>query len=100
MLEIKDIKRKEMSPICRLHIEQQIESEYYSEWYEFYLTEDDMKAGREKIEKMNKRADGSWIPNIDYMEFTEEVVTFEEAKGDMTVAQFEVLYGVEVEALI
>lgn len=82
--------------IYRLRIYMLVEGEYESEWFEFYLTKDDMKKGRDTIESEHKRPDGSWIPNIDYMEFTEEEVPFSETKHDMTVAKFETLFGKQV----
>ncbi len=100
MLEIVNIERKTPAPIIRVRVEQLVESEYESEWYEFYRTEEDMEKACEDFEKAHKNPDGSWIPNINYIKFEKELVTFDEAKADMTLAQFEALYGVNVEDLL
>ncbi len=100
MLEIVDIERVAPEPIIRMRVEMQIESETIDGRCEFYKTREEMKQAREKFEREHKRPDGSWIPNIDYVEFEEEVVSLDDAKEDMTVAQFEELYGVKVEDLL
>lgn len=82
--------------IYRLTIYKLVEGQYETEWSEFYLTKEDMKKGHDTIESEHKRPDGSWIPHIDYMQFTEEDVPFSNAKHDMTVAEFETLFGKEV----
>lgn len=82
--------------IYRLRIEQIIEYEYEHVWYKFYLTEEDMKKDREQIEKSNKRPDGSWIPNITSMYFEEDETTFEDAKNEMTISQFEELFNLDI----
>ena len=100
MIEITRVQPKEVAPIIRVCVDEQYEHQYEESFYEFFRTEDEMKKWREDFEKSHKQPDGSWINGLDYADFEEELVTFEEAKEDMTVAQFEALYGVKVEDLL
>lgn len=89
-----------VEPIYQVRVEKQIAHEYTHSWFEFYRTEEDMKRGEAEIDKLHRTTEGDYIPNVDYIDFEEGQVSFEDAKEDMTVAQFEKLYGVKVEDLL
>ena len=100
MIELVSVEPTVVAPLYRVRVEEQIEHEYTHSWFEFYHTEEDMKRGEEEIDKRCRTPKGDYIPNVDYIDFEEEQVSFEHAKSDMTVAQFENLYGVKVEDLL
>ena len=81
--------------IYKLTIEQTIEYEYETTTVNFYLTEEEMKRDRANIEISNKK-DGKWIPNITSIYFNEEKISFEEAKNEMTIAQYEELFNTKI----
>ncbi len=75
----------------------EIENEYQNRWCEFFLNKEDLEKEKERFLKKNTREDGSYIPNITMIEFEEEEVTFEQAKCDLTLFQFENLFNVVIE---
>ena len=72
-----------------------IENEYEITDTYFYLTESEMQQAQCSIEAENKR-DGKWIPNITSMDFYLGEVSFEYAKDEMTITQFENLFNTYV----
>ena len=83
--------------IYRLYIKTTIEYEYINEDIEFFLSEENIQQFKKEFIKQHSRPDGSWIPNINYIDFEEDEITFEEAKFDMSVAQFEELFNVNID---
>lgn len=80
----------------KLEIHIEIENEYENNWCEFFLTEEEMNTRKAKLVAENTREDGSYVPNITYMEINQGEATFEEVKGEMTISQFEQLFGVNI----
>lgn len=81
--------------IYKLTVTKFIEYEYEEVETHFYRTKDDMEQDRLAIEESNKR-DGKWIPNITSVDFDFEELDFEDAKDEMTIAQFEELFDTVV----
>lgn len=82
--------------LYKLDIHIEIESEYDNTWCEVFLTEEEMNTRKAKLVAENTREDGSYVPNITYMEITPSETTFEEVKCEMTISQFEQLFGVNI----
>ena len=55
--------------IYRLYIKTTIEYEYINEDIEFFLSEENMQQFKKEFIKQHSRPDGSWIPNINYIDF-------------------------------
>lgn len=81
--------------VCKLTVTKFIEYEYEQVEVHFYRTKDEMEQDRLAIEASNKR-DGKWIPNITSVDFDFEEIDFEDAKDEMTIAQFEDLFDTVV----
>ena len=82
--------------LYKLDIHIEIEYEFDHNWCELFLTEEEMNTKKAKLVAENTREDGTYVPNITYMEITPSETTFEEVKGEMTVYQFEQLFGVNI----
>lgn len=72
-----------------------IEYEYEIVDKYFYRAESEMYHDKFEIERNYKR-DGKWIPNITSVDFDFEEIDFEDAKDEMTIAQFEDLFDTVV----
>ena len=83
-----------------LDIEKTIEYEFDKEETCFFLTPEDRANFREAYLKSHTREDGSYIPNITSMRFYEREYEFADIKDEMSVEQFENLFGVNVDILI
>ena len=81
--------------VCKLTVTKFIEYEYEEIETHFYLTKDEMEQDRLAIETSNKR-DCKWIPNITSVDFDSEEIDLDDAKEEMTVAQFEKLFNTTV----
>lgn len=81
--------------IYKLTVTKFIEYEYEEVETHFYLTEAELQQDRLAIEASNKR-DGKWIPNITSVDFDSEEIDLDDAKEEMTVAQFEKLFNTTV----
>jgi len=76
--------------------------QYEDTWYEWFLTEDEMKAYKEKYEKEHRRENGDYIPHITDISYYEDTMTLEEARESdtFTVNDFEELFNVDVTNLL
>lgn len=81
--------------IYKLTIDEYIEHEFKNTTICFYRTKEEMGQDRD-LYKLKHIRDGKWIPNITSVDFTEEEINFEDAKDDMTIAQFEELFDTVV----
>lgn len=81
--------------VCKLTVTKFIEYEYEEVEVRFYRTKDEMEQDRLAIETSNK-CDGKWIPNITSVDFDFEELDFDDAKDEMTIAQFEELFDTVV----
>ena len=81
--------------VYKLTIEETIEYEFTTKCVHFYLTKDAMKNARDTY-RLDNTKDGKWIPNISSIDFTEEEISFDDAKCDMTIDQFEDLFDTYV----
>ena len=81
--------------VYKLTITTYISYQYEVKETKFYLTEPEMQANRMLIESRNRRG-GGWIPNITSMDFEEREIAFDVAKEEMTIAQFEELFNIDI----
>ena len=83
--------------ICRITSYQ-----YEDIWYEWFLTEEEMKAYKDKYEKEHHQENGDYIPHITGISYYEDTMTLEEAKESdtLTVKDFETLFNVDVKNLL
>jgi hypothetical protein len=81
--------------LYKMTVTQFIEHEYEIVNKYFYRTESEMQHDKFEIERIYKR-DGKWIPNITSVDFDFEEIDFEDAKDEMTIAQFEDLFDTVV----
>lgn len=81
--------------VYKLTIEETIEYEYSATTIGYYLTKDEVKAAIAEYKKTHTK-DGKWIPNISSVNFDEEEISFGDAKSEMTIEQFEDLFGTYV----
>lgn len=78
----------------RLGIYMQIEYEYTEEEVHFFKTAQEAEDFKNEYDEDYKREDGSYIPNIDFIEYDIDEVSYEEMKGEITVSQFEKMFNV------
>ena len=78
----------------RLGIYMQIEYEYTQEETHFFRTEQEAKDFKNAYDKDHKREDGSYIPNIDFIDYDIDEVSYEQMKREITVSQFERMFNV------
>lgn len=81
--------------VYKLTIEETIEYEFTTKYIHFYLNEEDMKNAHDRY-RLEHIRDGKWIPNITSIDFTEEEISFEDAKSEMNIEQFEDLFDTYV----
>lgn len=81
--------------VYKLTIEETIEYEYSATTIGYYLTKDEVTAAIAEYKKSNTK-DGKWIPNISSVNFDEEEISFDDAKSEMTIEQFEDLFDTYV----
>lgn len=83
--------------ICRIVCYQ-----YEDTWYEWFLTEEEMKAYKDKYEKEHRQENGDYIPHITDISYYEDTMTLDEAKESdtLTVNDFEALFNVDVTNLL
>ena len=79
---------------CRLGIYMQIEYEYTKEGTYFFRTVQEAEDFKNEYDKDHKREDGSYIPNIDFIEYDIDEVSYERLKEEITVSQFEKMFNV------
>lgn len=78
----------------RLGIYMQIEYEYTEEEIYFFRTAQEAKDFKNEYDEDHRREDGSYIPNIDFIEYDIDEVSYEEMKKEITVSQFEKMFNV------
>ena len=78
----------------RLGIYMQIEHEYTENEVHFFRTEQEAEDFKSEYDKDHKREDGSYIPNIDFIEYDINEVSYEKMKKEITVSQFEEMFNV------
>lgn len=78
----------------RLGIYMQIEYEYTREETHFFKTAQEAEDFKNEYDKEHKREDGSYIPNIDFIDYDIDKVSYEEMKEEITVSQFEKMFNV------
>ena len=78
----------------RLGIYMQIEYEYEKEAVYFFTTKQEAEDFKNEYDEDHKREDGSYIPNIDFIEYDIDKVSYEEMKKEITVSQFEKMFNV------
>ena len=81
--------------VYKLTIEETIEYEHSATTICYYLTKDEVAAAIAEYKKSHTK-DGKWIPNISSVIFDEKEISFDDAKSDMTVEQFEDLFDTYV----
>lgn len=81
--------------IYKLTIDEYIEYEFKNTTVCFYRTKEEMETTRDRY-RLEHIRDGKWIPNISSINFTEEEISFDDAKCDMTIDQFEDLFDIYV----
>lgn len=88
--------------LYRLTICTIISYQYEDTWYEWFLTEEEMKAYKDKYEKEHHQENGDYIPHITSISYYEDTMTLEEAKESdtLTVTDFETLFNVDVKNLL
>lgn len=74
---------------------------YEDTWYKWFLTEEEMKAYKDKYEKEHRRENGDYIPLITDISYYEDIMTFEEAKESytFTLKDFVTLFHVNVDVV-
>lgn len=78
----------------RLGIYMQIEYEYTKEEVHFFKTAQEAEDFKNEYDEDHKEEDGSYIPNIDFIEYDIDKVSYEEMKKEITVSQFEKMFNV------
>ena len=78
----------------RLGIYMQIEYEYTEEEIYFFRTAQEAENFKNEYDENHKGEDGSYIPNIDFIEYDIDEVSYEEMKKEITVSQFEKMFNV------
>ena len=77
----------------RLGIYTQIEYEYEQEEVYFFRTKQEAEDFKNEYDEDHKREDGSYIPNIDFIEYDIDEISYEEMKREITVSQFEKMFN-------
>lgn len=78
----------------RLGIHMQIEYEYEKDEVYFFRTLQEAENFKNEYDKINRGEDGSYIPNIDFIEYNIDEVPYERLKSEITVSQFEEMFNV------
>ena len=88
--------------IYRLTICKIVSHQYEDTWYEWFLTEEEMIAYKDRYEKEHRKENGDYIPHITDISYYEDIMTLEEAKESdtFTVNDFESLFKVDVTNLL
>jgi hypothetical protein len=86
--------------IYRLAVDKTIEYEYDREDLYYFFTKEAREVKQEELKQQYIREDGSYLPNITSLHFYDSEYEFEQLKDEMTIEQFEGLFGVNVNALI
>ena len=75
--------------------------QYEDTWYEWFLTEEEMKEYKDKYEKEHRKENGDYIPHITDISYYEDTMTFEEAKESdtFTLKDFITLFRVNVDVV-
>ena len=81
--------------VYKLTIEETIEYEYSATTIGYYLTKDEVTAAIAEYKKSHTK-DGKWVPNISSVNFDEKKISFDDAKSEMTIEQFEDLFDTYV----
>lgn len=92
--KLRDKKGKNMK-YYRLGIYMQIEYEYTQEETHFFKTAQEAEDFKNEYDKNNKRG-GSYIPNIDFIEYDIDEVSYEEMKEEITVSEFERMFDIVI----
>lgn len=77
----------------RLGIYTQIEYEYEQEEVYFFRTKQEAEDFKNEYDEDHKREDGSYIPNIDFIEYDIDEISYEEMKREIPVSQFEKMFN-------
>lgn len=80
----------------RLGIYMQIEYEYTENEAYFFKTAQEAEDFKNEYDGDHKRKDGSYIPNINFIEYDIDEVSYEEMKEEITVYQFEKMFNVRL----
>lgn len=78
----------------RLGIYKQIEYEYEHEEVHFFKTKQEAENYKNEYDEYHKKEDGSYIPNIDFIDYDIDEVSYEKMKEEITVSQFERMFNV------
>ena len=78
----------------RLSIYMQIEYEYNKKEIHFFKTEQEAEDFKNEYDKGHRKEDGSYIPNIDFIEYDIDKIFYEEMKKEITVSQFEEMFDI------
>ena len=78
----------------RLGIYMQIEYEYMENEIYFFRTAQEAEDFKNEYDGNHKRKDGSYTPNINFIEYDIDEVSYEEMKEEITVSQFEKMFNV------
>ena len=78
----------------RLGIYMQIEYEYDENEVYFFRTAKEAEDFKNEYDKDHRREDDSYVPNIDFIEYDIDEVSYEEMKEEITVSQFERMFNV------
>ena len=81
--------------VYKLTIEETIEYEYSATTIGYYLNKDEVKVAIAEYKKSHTK-DDKWIPNISSVNFDEGEISFDDAKSEMTIEQFEDLFDTYV----
>lgn len=81
--------------VYKLTIEETIEYEYSATTIGYYLTKDEVTEAIAEYKKSHTK-DGKWIPNVSSVNFDDKEISFDDAKCDMTIEQFENLFDTYV----
>ena len=80
----------------RLGIYMQIEYEYTMEEVHFFKTVQELENFKNNYDKNHRKENGSYIPNIDFIEYDIDKVSYEEMKREITVSDFEKMFNVRL----
>lgn len=78
----------------RLGIHKQIEYECTKEEVHFFKTAQEAEDFKNEYDEDHKKEDGTYIPNIDFIEYDIDEIFYERMKEEITVSQFERMFNV------
>ena len=81
--------------ICKLQIDIFGDDWENTENY-FFKTQDDAEAFKEEYDRVNTKADGSYIPNIHSIDYYFEENDFNNLKDEMTILDYENLFNTKL----